>query len=181
MASFTQKLIISLILLAVFVASLAALGGSLDILELDIDFLSALSLRIANFSIWQRIVVAGVIVIASLCTLYAVWATWYGSSANRRGYIVGDSKAGNTRIDKNSINKTAEVFIQELDGVKNVHCFSQDTRRGVRIYCKVGIDPATSVASLAERIQSETREFLQAHTGITVESVRSIVRILHSA
>lgn len=179
MASFTQKLIISLILLVVLIASLAALGGSVDILGFDMAFISALSLRIENFVIWQRILVASIVVIAILCTLYAIWATWYGSA--RQGYIVGNGKDGNTRIDRKSIDKTAETFIQGLDGVKTVHCFSHDTRRGVRISCKVGIDADTNVASLAERIQIETRQFLEEHTGIAIESVRTIIRIAQTA
>jgi hypothetical protein len=85
--------------------------------------------------------------------------------------VLRTDAGGDVAVRMESVRKLAEYVAGQLPNVREVQSRVVPTAKGLRVRCRVAIDPAASVPDLARELQAKVSAAVEQHLGRPVEQI----------
>jgi hypothetical protein len=121
--------------------------------------------------------VAGVGILVALLGLALLLAELRPNRAESQLLLREDS-AGEVTILVDSTRRLVNHVTERIANVKEVQSLVIPTAKGLRVRCRIAVDPAASVPELAREVQSRVGAALEHHLGRPVDEVSVVAQIM---
>lgn len=93
-----------------------------------------------------------------------------------RTITVQQISGGHAELTVDSIISRLQYNLEQLPDILHVRPWVHGTRKGVRIDMAVETNPEVDVPTITEEIRQRTRDIMEQHMGLKMESIRVIIR-----